>query len=132
MAARSSVRDAVRTLRGRSHATPHPVAEMEIGNVAAHPRGARLGTQLMRALLIELECSGLGAQLDAGSVAVAAWYSDLGFLSDPRYAHALHMYRPPALGPSRQHACSSMSSHVHFIYCRCPPLPGGGRRRPHA
>jgi hypothetical protein len=94
-----AARDAVRTLRGRRHATP-PGRRHRDQQRRRHPRGAQLGTQLISRLLAELDRDGLGAQLDAGSLAVAAWYTDLGFLSAPQYPHSLHMYRPPAAEPS--------------------------------
>jgi hypothetical protein len=57
----------------------------------------------MHRLLAALDRDGLAAQLDASSVAVAAWYSDLGFVSAPGYPHSLHMYRSPGSGRPGSH-----------------------------
>jgi hypothetical protein len=73
----------------------HPPADIEIANVAAHPRDGRLGTNLMDGLIAILDSGHLAAQLDARSIRVAAWYADLGFLSAPQYPHSLHICRPP-------------------------------------
>lgn len=119
------IRGAIRTLRGRRQAVSHPPADIEIANVAAHPRDGTLGTKLMDGLIAILDSGHLAAQLDARSTRVAAWYADLGFLSAPGYSHSLHMYRPPVGTTAQPPATAARAARAP---ASSRPSPGSLRR----
>lgn len=104
---RAPIRGAVRTVRDHRQAVSHPPADIEIANLAAHPRGSQLGTDLLDLLIGVLDRDHLAAQLEARSTRVAAWYADVGFLSAPQHPRSLHMYRPRRSDTNRESSATT-------------------------